>query len=82
MFICEKCREMVDPASTDVITLEHWRNRPATSEGPEQLVKGIEARFHRRHAPKPGLEWRVPSVRDSMVESAPGQDAPFPLDEP
>ena len=82
MFICQKCREMVDPASPDVLALEHWTKLPATRDDPEQWIKGIGAHFHTRHAPKRAPEWRIPGLGDAMAEGAPGQDAPLPLDEP
>jgi hypothetical protein len=83
MFICEKCREMVDPASPDVIALEHWAKLPAPRGVPDAWVQAAGAHFHRRHAPNLGLEWRRPRVLPrAMAEAAPGQDAPLPLDEP
>jgi hypothetical protein len=82
VFICEKCREMVDPTSSDVIALEHWTKRPDTIDAPQAWLQDAAAHFHKRHLPKLGREWRRPAISGAMTEAAPGRDAPLPLDEP
>jgi hypothetical protein len=61
MFICEKCREMVDPNSADVIRLIRWDEVEAAFNAPATRLEGPGAYFHRKHAPSIGLKWRRPT---------------------
>jgi hypothetical protein len=73
---------MVDPASPDVIALEHWTKLPAPRDDPDAWrVQAVVAHFHRRHAPKLGLEWRQPRV-SPIIDAEPANDAPVRRDDP
>lgn len=75
---------MIDPASPDVIALEHWTKLSAIRDDCEAWAQDVGGlHFHKRHAPKVGLEWRKPNVHPrAMADAALAQDAPLPLDEP
>ena len=85
MFICEKCRELVDPSSSsDVVRLIRLDTVGRRFDAPATRLEGQGAYFHKRHAPRLGKEWRQPPTGgdDAMAAGAPGEDAPLPLDEP
>jgi hypothetical protein len=61
VFICEKCREMVDPNSADVIRLIRMDEVGPSFGAPAERLEGPGAYFHRKHAPSVGLRWRRPT---------------------
>jgi hypothetical protein len=61
VYICEACREPVDPKAADVVRLVRWEK--VGTFGPDvQWIEGLGCFFHVRHAPSLGDEWRQPAT--------------------
>jgi hypothetical protein len=83
MFICEKCRERIDPSAPDVVRLIRLDKVERTGDAPATRVEGPGVYLHKRHAPKLRNEWRLPTKADEqLAQGSPAEDAPLPLDEP
>ena len=62
-FICELCRERVDPADPDVVRA--YEMREVRSFGAREMVQGLGTYFHRSHFPG-GSSYRLDTERPDL----------------
>jgi hypothetical protein len=60
VYICDACRERVDPGAQNVVRLIRWEKVGTFGPDVQWVEEGLGRFFHVRCAPRLGLEWRQP----------------------